>query len=819
MATVLGTIGDDNNLFGNNPENTIFGFDGNDNLYAGTGKDLLYGGDGNDLLKGGDGVDMLYGDDGDDNLDGGAGADHMYGGKGNDNYQVDDFQDVVDETGGKGIDTVYSKIVDYILPTGVENLVLEENSTARNGTGNDLDNMITGNSQANTLSGGAGNDILDGKAGADHMVGGAGNDTYYVDNPGDVVDETANGADSGGKDTVYSALSIDLTNAAQVKGHIEHLILTDPASSTAALNGTGDGFDNTIVGNDGKNVLIGGGGNDHLYGGGGDDKLTGGSGQDYLDGGAGIDHMTGGGGDDIYVVDQQLDKITETADGGKDTVYSSASYHVLADHVENMVLTGQDAINGDGNSDDNSITGNDGGNEIHGMGGKDVIFGGGGLDTLYGDDGSDTLYGGTGLDTLYGGAGADMMYGGKDDDYYYVDNPGDQVIEKAGEGDDTVDASIDYVLPMNVEFLYLQGSAIKGTGNALDNHILGNDQANYLYGGAGSDFLDGRKGADHMYGGKGNDTYVVDNPGDVVDETGGDGVDVVLAEVDNYILGTGIENLTLDNVLGVITGTGNGLANVLRGNDLSNTLYGLAGNDTLYGTPGTDHLYGGTGNDTYYIDSNQGAATIVDETTGGANDIDTVVSPDNVNLSDVTHFLGQIENVTLTGGSYCDATGNALANVLVGNTAANTLDGGDNDDTLYGRGGYDRLLGGNGKDNLHGGLGRDILAGGAGKDYFYFDTKLNALTNVDHIVDFTSGTDRIELSHKIFTTLPVGALAKSAFLDTTSAKAKHAGDRLIYDSTNGKLYYDDDGTGKHAATLIAVFDNHAKPTAADFDII
>jgi Ca2+-binding RTX toxin-like protein len=207
------------------------------------------------VLTGNSGVNTLTGGAGNDSLNGGAGADTMVGGLGNDIYTVDNVGDVVTENANEGTDTVQSSI-SYTLGANVENLTLT-GTTAINGTGNILDNVLTGNSGVNTLTGGAGNDSLNGGAGADTMVGGLGNDIYTVDNVGDVVTENA----SEGTDTVQSSITYTLG------ANVENLTLT----GASAINGTGNILDNMLTGNGANNLLIGGAGNDTLAGGMGDD--------------------------------------------------------------------------------------------------------------------------------------------------------------------------------------------------------------------------------------------------------------------------------------------------------------------------------------------------------------------------------------------------------------------------------------------------------------------------------------------------------------------------------------------------------------------
>lgn len=117
-----------------------------------------------------------------------------------------------------------------------------------------------------------------------------------------------------------------------------------------------------------------------------------------------------------------------------------------------------------------------------------VILGNAADNTLTGTQNNDLIFGFAGDDNLTGGAGADTMFGGTGNDSYVVDNAGDLVTENAGEGTDTVFASISYTLTANVEKLALTGSAaINATGNSLNNVVAGNSGNNQLTGGSGVD--------------------------------------------------------------------------------------------------------------------------------------------------------------------------------------------------------------------------------------------------------------------------------------------------------------------------------------------
>jgi ELWxxDGT repeat protein len=131
---------------------------------------------------------------------------------------------------------------------------------------------------------------------------------------------------------------------------------------------------------------------------------------------------------------------------------------------------------------------------------------------------NDDFIGTSGPDTLAGTSGADALTGLAGNDTYTVNNAGDLVIEALNQGTDTVQASIAYTLPNNVENLLLTGTGnLNGTGNGLNNQITGNSGNNNLNGAAGNDSLNGAAGNDTLNGAAGRDTL-----------TGGTGTDIFI---------------------------------------------------------------------------------------------------------------------------------------------------------------------------------------------------------------------------------------------------------------------------------------------------
>ncbi|MBF7686568.1 hypothetical protein I2F17_12140, partial [Acinetobacter sp. B10A] len=561
---------------------------------------------------------------------------------------------------------------------------------------------ISGTSSADLLLGSKHNDVLNGGRGNDTLYGGAGNDTYVFELGGghDTIIETHGSTDTDvltfGEGISFGDLNITVNDRDLLIRHVNgydsitiqnwfNKVNSQAYRLDALIFADGTRFDlsHLQIGTDAQDQLIGiqdsQSNQDILVGGSSDDELIGHEGNDWLDGGTGADTMRGGAGNDSYIVDNANDIVIENEGEGIDTIGARIST-VLPDHVENLTLIGTDDLTGSGNELNN------------------IIFGNRGNNTLNGFAGNDTLIGNTGNDILDGGVGNDTMRGGRGNDTYIVDSVGDKVIEQSNQGNDTVKSSIDYTLGDHVENLTLTGTnSLNGTGNQLDNLLVGNNASNTLYGLDGNDWLDGGAGADTLIGGTGNDTYVVDHFGDMVIENEGEGTDTVRSSI-SYSLVEHVENLTLTGSKNLM-GTGNELDNIIIGNNASNVLYGLEGNDTLDGGLGADILFGGTGNDTYIVD-NKNDMVIENEDEG----TDTV-------RSSISYTLGDyVENLVLTGGANINATGNALNNVIIGNDAANILNGG---------------------------LGADRLEGGYGDDTYQIDTEDTIVERVG------AGTDTV----------------------------------------------------------------------------
>jgi Ca2+-binding RTX toxin-like protein len=766
----------------------VNGNNNNNNLSGTSSNNILIGLGGNDTLNGGDGIDILI------------------GGTDNDTYIVDSTTDVITELANEGTDTIQSSVTFSLEAiANVENLTLS-GTAAINGTGNAGNNVITGNTANNNLNGGGGDDTLAGSIGNDTLNGDVGIDTADYSTLAQSITLLPTGivnkAGGTGTDQLIKIEKI-VANAAVTNNTIDASSVNADVSINANLgtqsltvNGTpvpvgpftvvnfdnviGTNGDDTIIGDGQDNLLFGQGGNDTLNGGAGNDSLNGGDGNDTLNGSKylltnigiielnGNDTLVGGNGDDTYIVDSTTNIITENANQGTDTIESSVTFSLEAiANVENLTLSGTDAINATGNADNNVITGNTANNNLNGGGGDDTLTGSIGNDTLNGDVGIDTADYSTlaqsitllptGIVNKAGGTGTDQLIKIA------------KIVANAAVTNNTIDASsVNADVSINANLL-TQSLTVNGTpvpvgpftvvnfdnviGTNGDDTIIGDGQNNLLFGQGGNDSLNGGAGIDTLIGGNGDDIYIIDSTADVITEFANQGTDTIESSVTFSLSGiANVENLTLTGTA-AINGTGNAGNNVITGNANHNILIGGAGNDILIGGAGNDILIGGADNDIYIIDS---TADMITEFANRGTD--TIESSVTFSLD----TLSNVENLTLTGTAAINGTGNADDNFITGNASNNTLNGGAGNDTLNG---------GAGNDILTGGIGKDSLTGGVGVDRFDYRNLADSLfSNFDVITDFNAAEDRFVVS-----TARAGSLFSAgsvATFNTTGIAAK-----------------------------------------------
>ena len=339
---------------------------------------------------------------------------------------------------------------------------------------------IKSDGQGSTLTGTDRTDLIEGGSGADRMAGGKGDDGYVVDNVGDQVIELP----GEGIDWVTSKL---LTYTAP--DNVEGVTIARTSGGVAI----GNSLNNHLIGGIGNDVLDGGDGNDILVGGAGSDVFIIRPGSGATDDDI-MDFTPGPGGDVIQLNNFGFTSFADIATHLKDyvegTVLSLPSGDIIFIRgvfaaqltADNFTFSGELPTRPIWNPYEPAL----------GPNSKNVYIGG--------TAGNDILVGTDRDNTLEGGGGGDRMSGGKGNDTYIVDSSQDLVIEKVGEGIDTVDSYLpSYTLPNFVEHLTLKSkTGATGIGNDLDNRITG---------GIGNDTLNGAGGNDLLIGGSGNDTF------------------------------------------------------------------------------------------------------------------------------------------------------------------------------------------------------------------------------------------------------------------------------------------------------------------------
>ncbi len=479
-------------------------------------------------------------------------------------------------------------------------------------------------------------------------------------------------------------------------------------------------------------IVTAGPGDDSIHGSPADERFSGGAGDDTIDGGGGLDAVSyDAGGLAERGVTVNLSTGTGIDQwGGVDVLRGIASVwgSALGDDLTGVAigtytwmrgLAGNDTLRapwsgswagadhaGDPAGIDADLAA---GTVRDGWGGTDRLVS---ISLIRGSAFDDSIAGGTGPDTLIGGAGNDI----------YRVGPGDQVVEAAGEGSDTIVAAGAWALPAHVEALVLAEPAgnANGWGNELDNLMAGNSGANALDGGAGQDTLRGGDGADTLHGGEGDDLLMGEAGHDVLvggrgaDRLlGGEGDDVIFGEADGRFAGMLLlaageaapRVITLADI-GVAADSVDGGAGYDRWGAASIGLL-LDLRDRPGAMLGMEEINGSSGDDVLLLAATQQAATVGggagNDTLSGTGSGDWIYGGEGSDL-----VAGQGGDDTLYGGTGADT--------LIGGAGADRLEGGDGDDSLHGGGDADTLLGGEGTDRLDGGDGNDLLDGGAGAD-------------------------------------------------------------------------------------------------------
>jgi Ca2+-binding RTX toxin-like protein len=786
---------------------TVFGGQGGDSIRGGGGNDVLVGdrstagdegGDdyidgraGNDVIRGGGGNDTLKGGGGNDYVNGDAGDDVLYlegdqgsfetgayvapriawngarltgaavsGGAGNDRFVVG--KAAID---GFTVDLLKNLVEDFEVDNPLEKIDLSSLNGIRSLT--DLafsEVQVNGEAYLRVwLGAGAGAFIT--LKGVNAAQLSASNFIFSTQASNTSTSPVSSGVFAG------KEINITVTNPQPIKRQIDSSLIGELHATTSSVAGGGDALlpdreggtiywandagervfggqgGDLIRGGIGNDVLVGErepdspqGGSDRIFGGAGNDVLRGGGGNDTLRGEAGFDYLSGDAGDDTLYLDGDQGAFDVE---GLDTSAASLTF-------TGVRFTGAAVSGGEGNDrfviDDASSKG---------LLGNLILD----LEVANADEKIDLKE----FDHLHGFADlsfSDLLIDGQQ--YLRV-----------------------WLGQRQVGTSYFTLKGVEAAQLSAHNFIFAdvfaeavNDPKSYisrfdgeLIGDAGGNTLSGWDGSGTMEGRSGDDTYIVDDAGDLVKEVAGGGYDWVQAYI-SYQLPEEVEVLELKGWGGVnLNGTGNSLANRLIGNSGANTLDGGAGADVMLG---------GQGNDTYVVDDS--ADRVIERANEG---VDTVKASVSFTLSE------ELENLTLTGDQSINATGNAMRNLLIGNRGNNRLDGAKGADTmqggkgddlyfvddlgdvvmenpnegvdrvissvnmmlsshveeleligmaregtgndldntllgnalnnlLNGGGGNDWLAGGVGNDKLRGGKGNDYLLGGDGSDAYYF---------------------------------------------------------------------------------------------------
>ena len=749
----------DDALTGNALANRLEGGAGNDTLVGALGGDTLLGGAGNNSIDGGGGANEIHagaGDAGNNTIIAGSGANHLsIYSYGSTSITLGSGNNTIDLHGGGSA----------VIRTGNGNNAITAwhngLNDIRTGKGADIivsSGLVRAMALDDSVTGLGGNDTLYGGAGNDTLAGGAGSDQLFGEGGNDVL------SDFFGNNLLYGGAGTDLLEVdLQGTGYHSLLLANDTDGSVYFTSGAGTTRAFSVEG-----ARLGGTPQD--------DTITGAAWDDTIDGGGGADVIDGAGGVDTVVLEFDADSYAYVVLGDGQPVEATGGPVSLA-NIEAMQTTGTPNddlfVGGSGNDD---IRSNGGDDVIQGLGGNDVL--GAVVGDLRGGDGNDVL--------TTSGARSPLGHGPTSP---YVRMPAfNDSLAKALSLDPFFRFATD---PDVADSATTTHARVPVTGNGghlyfaltvthADTAVIIDIDEGYS---AANSYFDAYLlvlNADGQQVGDPADDYPLIDPGSTsmrdsylqLTFTQPGTYYIALSDFVNDPIPEGAQfwlNVTMDHPI------------------TSSVLYGDAGNDTLMGGTGSDMLHGGSGRDT---------VSFANATTSVNASLATGLA-----IAGSTDYLFGIEN-------------------LQGSSHADTLRGDSSWNNLRGEGGNDSLFGGAGADTLHGGAGSDQLAGGTGADWFVFDAPLSAANNVDTIIDFGTGTDVIALDTAVFTSIGTGTLPEEAFYARSSGTAAHdADDRIIYNTSSGKLYYDADGNLPGAnPVLFAIVgtSTHAALAASEF---
>lgn len=459
------------------------------------------------------------------------------------------------------------------------------------------------------------------------------------------------------------------------------------------LYAQGGATDNIYInGGQGNDDITGGLGNDFLVGGAGNDVLGGGrAGNDSFIGGGGNDAITGGVGDDTAIFNVSTDA-SDTVDLGRGADRVNVAAAVGTTQVR-LTFTSAEVGNNVA-TDAGTLLNQDGGLAVR-MQAEDGTGALIGSISRYDDEGT------TFISTTPG-----MTFDVRD------------LVSGVARGDQFA----------AVQLGTMTGELIDNRATTINYYVnagMGDDK---VFGGSANDFLVGGAGNDRLIGAFGNDSFIGGGGNDSI--SGGDGDDVA------------IFNISTDGSDEVNLGVGNDRVNVAA----------ATGTTQVRVTFTSAEVGNGVATDAGTLANQDGGLAVRMQAEGASDDLVGLVSRyDDEAItffsatSGLTFDVRDLPTGTARGDQFAAVQLGTGAGDVLDNSAASInyyVNAGAGDDTVTGGSGVDFLVGGAGNDTLNGATGADSLLGGGGADIFAF----TGTPGSDTILDFVSGTDKVDLS-------------------------------------------------------------------------